>query len=134
MRVLVTGGNGGLGRDVVERLKHRGHEVVIGTRTPRNGDEVRFSLSGEVSDLRGIDTVVHLASQPRDAELEISGAKALFDAAASEGVRHIVYMSIVGIDDHPFPYYRAKVGVERALVGSGVPWTGRSATAMRLSD
>ena len=35
-------------------------------------------------------------------------------AAARAGVGHIVYPSIVGIDDHPFPYYRAKLAAERA--------------------
>lgn len=123
MRVLVTGGKGGLGREVVEQLRNGGHHVLVGTRTPEEEDDMVFTLSGDIPDLRGVDTVVHLASQPRDADLEVEGSEALFGAAAVAGVGHVLFMSIVGIDDHPFPYYRAKLGVEEALVASDVPWT-----------
>ncbi len=123
MRVLVTGGKGGLGRDVVSGLRAAGHDVLVGTRSPETDDEVRFDLSGVVPDLSGVDTLVHLASQPANVDKEVSGSKALFDEARRAGVGHVVFMSIVGIDEHPFPYYRAKVGVERALIESAVPWT-----------
>jgi uncharacterized protein YbjT (DUF2867 family) len=123
MRVLVTGGKGGLGRGVVRRLRARGHDVVVGTRTPSGDDEVAFDLADTVPDLSGVDTVVHLASQVGDASKEVNGSKALFDEARDAGVSHVVFMSIVGIDTHPFAYYRAKVGVEQALVESGVGWS-----------
>ncbi len=123
MRVLVTGGKGGLGRDVVSGLREAGHDVLVATRNPSADGEVGFDLSGVVPNLTGVDTVVHLATQPSNVDKEISGSKALFDEARRAGVGHVVFMSIVGIDEHPFPYYRAKVGVERALIESGVPWT-----------
>jgi uncharacterized protein YbjT (DUF2867 family) len=95
---------------------------MVGTRHPAGADEERFDLSGVVPDLEGVDTVVHLATQVT-ARREVAGSEALFEAARRAGVRHLVFMSIVGIDDHPYFYYRAKARIEQALVESGVPWS-----------
>ena len=34
-----------------------------------------------------------------------------------------MFISIVGIDDHPYPYYRTKRDAERVIEGSDLPWT-----------
>jgi uncharacterized protein YbjT (DUF2867 family) len=43
-------------------------------------------------------------------------------------VRHIVLLSIVGIDRMPFDYYAGKVAQERVVEASVVPWTILRAT------
>jgi uncharacterized protein YbjT (DUF2867 family) len=41
---------------------------------------------------------------------------------------HLVYVSIVGVDRHRFPYYRAKWAAERAVESSRCPWSIARAT------
>ena len=52
--------------------------------------------------------------------------EACLDSTASRP--HIVYVSIVGIEEIPLPYYRAKLAVERLLAGSGLAHTVLRAT------
>jgi uncharacterized protein YbjT (DUF2867 family) len=41
---------------------------------------------------------------------------------------HLLFVSIVGVDRVPLPYYRHKVQVERMIAESGLPWTVLRAT------
>jgi uncharacterized protein YbjT (DUF2867 family) len=52
----------------------------------------------------------------------------LLAAARNAGVRHVIHVSIVGIDQIPLPYYRTKLRVEQALEASGVGHTVLRAT------
>lgn len=47
----------------------------------------------------------------------------LVRAAAGAGVRHLVYISVIGADKVPLGYFKAKYGAERAVADSGLPWT-----------
>lgn len=127
MRIVVTGGRGDLGRRVVPRLVAAGHEVWIGTRTPRSPREVRYDFDLPVADLErlldGVDTVVHLASQPRRPHTDVVATQRLLEAAARTGVGHLLYVSIVGIEHNPFRYYQAKLAAEQRIAASPVPWT-----------
>ncbi|HEX2154513.1 MAG TPA: NAD(P)H-binding protein [Acidimicrobiia bacterium] len=129
MRVLVTGGNGGLGHRVVLRLDKAGHDVLVGTRTPRAANHFHHDLDdGRAPALDGIDVVVHLATSPLVPSRDIEGSATLWEAAKEAGVGHVIYVSIVGIDDHPSAYYRAKRAVEAQLEASGLPYTILRAT------
>jgi uncharacterized protein YbjT (DUF2867 family) len=46
----------------------------------------------------------------------------LLDAMAGTGA-HLVFISIVGVDQVPYAYYRDKLASERAIEASGVPHT-----------
>lgn len=131
-RVLVTGGTGKLGTQVVAALKERGATTRAMTRN-------RFPLRGRVSGdlatgrgiaeaVRGVDTIVHCATHPRYRRVDVDGTRWLLKAARGDGVKHIVYISIVGIDDNPFPYYQAKRRAERLIEESGIPCTVLRAT------
>jgi uncharacterized protein YbjT (DUF2867 family) len=75
----------------------------------------------------GIDVIVHCATQgTRDKD--VASTENLIAAARRAGVAHIIYVSIVGIDRIPLPYYQTKLRVERALDGSGVGHTVLRAT------
>ena len=52
----------------------------------------------------------------------------LIAAARRAGVAHIIYVSIVGIDRIPLPYYKTKLRVEEALAASGLGHTVLRAT------
>ena len=117
MAILVTGATGTLGREVVPVLRARDAEVAVLSRKRHpefrtadldNGDGLREALEG-------IDTVVHLAAGADQAR----ETHTLISAMRGAGVDRIVFVSIVGIDDIPFPYYRAKLAAERAVFASG---------------
>jgi uncharacterized protein YbjT (DUF2867 family) len=130
---LVTGATGRLGIPTVTRLRAAGHDVRSLSR--RTGPGLRtgdlLTGAGIAAAVAGADTVLHLATGPRgkgDVEL----TRTLLGAAADAGVRHLVLISIVGIDDVPLPYYREKVVVERLVRESGLPHTILRATQFHV--
>lgn len=134
MRVLITGGSGELGIRLTRLLVERGHEVTVASRSARPmrdvaAVEMDLAAGTGVESVAGHDTVVHLASNPFEAQrVDVAGTQRLVDAAAAAGVDHLLAISIVGIDDHPYPYYRAKAEMERIVQKGDVPWTILRAT------
>jgi uncharacterized protein YbjT (DUF2867 family) len=53
----------------------------------------------------------------------VGGTRRLLEAARAAGVSHLVYISIVGVDEIPFGYYRRKLAAERLIESSGVPFS-----------
>jgi uncharacterized protein YbjT (DUF2867 family) len=137
-RTLVTGGTGVLGRQLVTPLLEAGYEVRIASRGPRPGAaprEVEWAQSalatgeGLEDAVKGVDTIVHCASTPvRTKEVDVSGTERLLKHASDAGVSHLLYISIVGIDDFPFSYYQAKLACEERIQAGDVPFTILRAT------
>ena len=76
-----------------------------------------------------IDIVVHAASNSRNAgAVDVEGTQRLIDVARIAGVKHLLYVSIVGIDRIPFAYYQRKLAAERLIADSGVPFSILRAT------
>lgn len=136
MNVLVTGGTGTLGRHVVMRLRLHGHRARIFSRHPRGHvDAVPGDLkSGTGLDraLAGMDAIVHAATESRQSlrsRGDIRGTKNLIKAAERAHIKHLVYISIVGIDEVPtYPYYSTKRAVEALVKQGAVPWSILRAT------
>lgn len=136
-RVLVTGGTGMLGRQLVPRLVMRGHDVVALSRNwPTGGVDGARWIRGDVLDREGfevaasgMDVIVHAASSPsRGARrIEVEGTTNAVAAARAHDA-HLVYVSIVGVDRHRFPYYKAKWAAEQVVESSDVGWTIQRAT------
>jgi len=134
-RVLVTGGTGELGRAVVERLLAAGEGVRVLSRRERpdlppgvgivQGDLA--TGAGLTEAVAEVGVVVHCASNGRRSG-DVEGTRRLVAAAATTGVRHLAYISIVGVDRNPFPYYRLKLEAEGIVAAGGVPWTILRAT------
>jgi len=79
--------------------------------------------------VEGVETVFHLASDFNNAEaVDVLGTRRLAAASLAAGVSHLVYISIVGIDDIPTGYYRRKREAERIVESSGVPHSIQRAT------
>ena len=127
MQVLVTGGTGDLGHRVVDRLGAAGHQPTVASRRPDQPGFVAYDLD-EPPPLEGYDVVVHLASDQLKPERDTQALDRLLTSAEAAELPHLVFISIVGIDGHPLPYYRAKVEQERAIESGGVPWTILRAT------
>ncbi|GAA0810449.1 nucleotide-diphosphate-sugar epimerase [Spirilliplanes yamanashiensis] len=130
----MTGASGTLGRMVVPALTAAGHEVRPMSSRPRAGWAHADLATGDglAAAVAGAHTIVHLASVPgggrRTALVDVEGTRRLLDAASAAGVRHVVYVSIVGVDRVPLAYYRAKLATERVVAGGGVPWSVLRAT------
>ena len=91
------------------------------SRRPGADHAVADLATGEglAAALAGVDVVVHLAtSRSRD----IAQTRMLLDAMAG-GDAHLVFISIVGVDEVPYAYYRDKVASEEAIAASGVAHT-----------
>jgi uncharacterized protein YbjT (DUF2867 family) len=139
--ILVTGGTGTLGRLVVPRLQEAGHAVRVVSRQSRSAQDGVELMSGDLATgegveaaVDGVDVVVHLAGTAKGDE---DKARHLVAAAKRTGTRHLVYISVVGADRVPvvsgvdramFGYFASKLGAERVVAESGVPWTTLRAT------
>lgn len=129
-RVLVTGASGVLGRALLRRPAAEGYLVRGSGRgaTGPGAGWVRANLAsgeGVETAVEGVHTVIHAASNPRgDTEsTDVRGTARLVEAARRAGVKHLVYVSIVGIDRVPYAYYRHKLAAEREVESGRVPWT-----------
>jgi NADH dehydrogenase len=134
---VVTGAFSYSGAAIADALLARGRGVRTVTGHPERrgrhpGIEVRpldfDDQLGLVASLRGATTLyntywVRFAHRRIDHELAVANSRTLFLAARRAGVRRIVHVSITnpGIDA-PFPYFRGKALVERALAESEVPF------------
>lgn len=119
--ILVTGGTGTLGRHVVDRLAGAGHPVRVLSRTrgPYLGD--LSTGAGLQTAIDGVKTILHLAGDPRRAASDVEGTRRPVAAAPREA--HLVFIPIVGVDRHPYFYYRAKFQAEGVVERSGLPYT-----------
>ncbi|MEV6966644.1 NAD(P)H-binding protein [Hamadaea sp. NPDC051192] len=120
--ILVTGGTGTLGRQVVPLLRQTGAKVRVLSRNAANGDVVADLLTGEgVADaVDGAEIVLHLAGAQKGDDV---ATRNLVAAARTAGVRHLVYISVIGVGRVPLAWLRMKEAAEQAVAESGVPWT-----------
>jgi uncharacterized protein YbjT (DUF2867 family) len=136
MDVLVTGGTGALGRDVVKQLRDSGHRARVLSRKAGSGpDWVQGDLStgaGLEEAVRGMDAVIHAGSatvQPwKYGSTDVLGTRRLLTAAQGAGVRHVVYVSIVGMEGIAYAYYKTKLAAEAVVREEMVPWSILRAT------
>ena len=139
--ILVTGGTGTLGRLVVPRLQDAGCKVrVLSRRSREAGEGIEFVIGdlatgeGIEAAVEGAETIVHCAGSSKGDEEKTLN---LVRAASRAGVRHLVYISVVGADRIPvesfvdramFGYFASKLAAERVVADSGLPWTTLRAT------
>ena len=136
MHVLVTGGTGALGREVVKRLIDTGHRVRVLSRKRAAGDDwVQGDLvtgAGLELAVKDIDAIVHAASDalnPRKYHAtDVLGTRRLLAMAREARVRHVAYVSIVGVEGVAYPYYKSKLAAEAVMRENIVPWSILRAT------
>ena len=133
-QVLVTGATGTLGRKLVGAATAAGHNVRAMSRRSHVGYTGVHWAQGDLrantgidAAVEGVDVVVHCATQGTG-DKDVTSTENLIAAARKAGVAHIVYVSIVGIDRIPLPYYKTKLRVERALEASRIGHTVLRAT------
>jgi uncharacterized protein YbjT (DUF2867 family) len=138
--LLLTGATGTIGLPVVRRLTAAGIPVRCLVRDPRRlgAQRVKVQIAlGDLGDpfsfrnaLRGVDTVVHLASVIRDQPVgsieELAGVATwrLVQAAERAGVKRFVFFSTLGASTRsPSRLMRAKAIAERSVVESSLEYT-----------
>jgi uncharacterized protein YbjT (DUF2867 family) len=137
--ILVTGGAGTLGRQLVAALVQGGFTVRIMSRRSQpavltaHTEWATADLEtgqGIAEAVQGVEVIVHLASQPaRHTEaVDVRGTQRLLAEAHTARVRHFIYVSIVGIDRIPYGYYQHKLAAEGLVKAAGLPWSILRAT------
>lgn len=141
--ILVTGGTGRLGRQVVSRLRDVGCDVRVLSRNRGDAADGVEYVTGDLAKgeeiepaVAGIKTIVHCAGSTKRDEDEAQ-VRNLAWAASRAGARHLVYISVVGADRIPvasrvdrtmFGYFTSKLASERVVADSGLPLTTLRAT------
>jgi len=131
MKIVVIGGSGLIGANIVNRLRSNGHEVLAAS--PSAGVNT-ITGEGLAEALQGAQVVVDVANSPSWEDqavldfFETSGRN-LLAAEAAAGVEHHLALSIVGTDRLPENgYFRAKVAQEKLIKASKIPYTILRAT------
>src|SRR5438445_11048815 len=137
--ILVTGGTGNLGIELVPYLAAKGIPVRVFTRHPDRArqrlDETPQLTQGDARNpemlspaLEGIDAVVSAMTgfgpgAPGPRAVDYEGNLNLIRAAESVGVCRFVLVSIHGATaDHAMELWRMKHRAEEALQASGLDW------------
>jgi uncharacterized protein YbjT (DUF2867 family) len=138
MKIVVIGGTGLIGSNVVARLRDHGHEVV--PASPRLGIN---SITGEglAEALDGASVVVDVSNSPSFEDAAVlkffeTSTRNLLAAGTAAGVGHHVALSIVGIDRSPDNgYFKAKIAQEKLIESGPIPWSiVRSTQFMEFVD
>jgi uncharacterized protein YbjT (DUF2867 family) len=131
MQVLVLGGTGTVGSQVVAELVARKAEVRVLTRNAEKAAALPSGARAVTGDLldpstvrsafQGMDGVFLLnavsTTESHEGLMAVNGARL-------SGVKRLVYMSVQGADDAPYlPHFGSKVGVETAVKASPFEWT-----------
>jgi uncharacterized protein YbjT (DUF2867 family) len=123
MKIAVAGGTGVAGRRTVDALRSAGHDPIVIARS--TGADL-LTGAGLDAALTGVDAVIDAtnvksSTKRGSASFFEATARTLARAAEAAGVRHIVALSIIGIERVPYGYYQGKLRQEQVLRQSPVP-------------
>lgn len=140
--ILVTGGTGFIGRNLVEGLISTGNEVRTLLKPSKKSpnlpkgipvDAIVCSLNDERglrAALKGVETVIHLAGAERQStranlmDVDVNGTKSLMAAVKYSKVSRFFYLSHLAADQNSaFPVLRAKAMAEKEIKQAGVDYT-----------
>lgn len=127
MRVLICGGSGFLGRHSVNAIAQLGHDPVVRSRHSRPAlDFSRCTTPDSWREhLLGIDAVINAVGVLRDQPgqslqvLHTAAPAALFSACAQAGIKRVVQISALGVDQSQTRYATTKRAADDYLLALG---------------
>jgi uncharacterized protein YbjT (DUF2867 family) len=131
MKVVVIGGTGLIGSNIVNRLRRAGHETLAAS--PGTGVNA-VTGQGLAQALAGAQVVVDVANSPSFEDRAVmeffeTAGRNLLAAEAAAGVEHHLALSVVGSERLPENgYFRAKIAQESLIKAGKVPYTILRAT------
>lgn len=136
-KILITGGTGNLGKQVVGfLLPYKEFEISILSSHPNahSSNNVKI-FKGDLANNIGLakateeaEIIIHCASDPTNFnKVDIEGTENLLNSLDKK-IRNFIYISIVGVDKRNYPYYQAKYQVENMIADTGIPYTILRAT------
>ena len=131
MKIVVVGGTGLIGSQLVPKLTASGHETV--TASPKTGVN---TLTGEglAAALKDAKVVIDVSNSPSFEDQPVmeffkTSTTNLLKYAAEANVGHFVALSVVGTQRlSESGYFRAKIVQEELIKGSGLPYSIVQAT------
>jgi uncharacterized protein YbjT (DUF2867 family) len=130
MAILVTGGTGAIGSQVVTKLVEKGAEVYAFARSPEKAQFPRgvTPVKGDLMDLDAVQAALARASTlfllNAVTPDEITQALLTFSLAREAGIRGVVYFSVFNSDLFTdVPHFTGKYAVERMIEDCDLPAT-----------
>jgi uncharacterized protein YbjT (DUF2867 family) len=126
MKIVVIGGTGLIGSNVVKQLSEHGHEAI--PAAPSTGVNT-ITGEGLAGVLPGVDVLIDVSNSPSFADDDVMNffqisTRNLLSAGMKAGVKHYVALSVVGADRLPDSgYLRAKVAQENLIEESSIPFS-----------
>ena len=132
IRVLVFGGRGFVGSEIVRQLK--GFDVYTASRSAKNGKSIHVDVTNKKSvdsAIKNNDIVINLVGltptkKPKGVtyyDIHVKGAKNIVDVCKKKHCR-LIHMSALGADvNGPTEYFRTKGLGERLVLNSGLDVT-----------
>jgi uncharacterized protein YbjT (DUF2867 family) len=126
MKIVVIGGTGLIGSQVVNKLNEHGHEAIAAA--PNTGVN---TLTGEglAEAVEGADVLVDVANSPSFEDQAVldfftTSTRNQLAACKAAGVKHHVALSVVGTERMSEKgYFKAKAVQEQLIADSGMPYS-----------
>jgi len=131
MKILVVGGTGTTGGEVVRVLLNRNTDIRVLTSSQEKVDRLPKGVEGVLGNLKAKDSLKN-AFQGIDraflmtplSETETEEGLNGLEAAAEAGVKRIVYMSVHQLENFKdSPHFSGKIPIENRIKSSGVEYT-----------
>src|SRR4051794_15329403 len=118
MKIVIVGGTGLIGSQVIKQLQNSGHEVI--PASPNTGVNT-FTGEGLHDVLQGADVVVDVSNSPSFEDNDVmnffkTSNENLLPAEKAAGVKHHIALSVVGTQKlQASGYFRAKQVQEQLI-------------------
>jgi uncharacterized protein YbjT (DUF2867 family) len=141
VKVLIAGCNGHVGQEIVKKAVIRGMDIRCFDLKPLNIPQLDTSsldcVTGDITDpvavqriTKSVDAVIDVIGMRGETKtlthemVEHGGIKNIIQAGKKNGVKHILYTSVLGVEPHsPARTLSAKWNAEQSLMQSDIHYT-----------
>jgi uncharacterized protein YbjT (DUF2867 family) len=141
VKILIAGCNGHVGKEIVKKAVSQGMDIRCFDLNPLKIPELNTSsldiVAGDITDLasvqratKGVDAVIDVIGMRGETKtlthemIEHGGIKNIIQASKENGVQHILYTSVLGVESKaPARTLAAKWNAEQSLIHSGISYT-----------